>query len=292
MSGATSPAAVERIADLFDLVSSTYDQVGVDFFSPIAAGLVESLQLVPGQSLLDVGCGTGAVLTLAAPQVGHGAQVLGVDLSQGMLDQARRQLDLLGLDWVGLAPGNGQELELPSASFDVVSASLVLFFIPNPLAALKSWFSVLTPGGRVGVSSFGSRDPAWIEIDELFTPFLPADLLDARTSGTRGPFASDSGVEELFAAAGFSDIRTTHTEVDVVFADIDHWHSWTMSTGQRAMWRAVPEADQPSVMAEAARVLRRCLGADGQIHLGQQVRNTVGTRPVAVPATKEWEGPR
>ncbi len=268
-----------RIAGLFDRVSGPYDRVGVDFFRPIAAGLIESLDLVPGQSLLDVGCGRGAVLTLAAPTLGPGARVLGVDLSQGMLDRAREELDDAGLDWVELARADGQRLDVPAASFDVISASLVLFFMPDPPTALKSWFSVLTPGGRVGVTSFGGRDPRWAEVDDVFTPYLPPDMRDPRTTGVSGPFGADDGVQALLAAAGFVDVRTTHTNVDVIFADTEHWRTWTMSTGQLAMWRAVPEGDRRAVLAVASQRLLECVGPDGRIHLTQQARNTVGTKP-------------
>ena len=276
----SAPAGVsDRIAGLFDLVSESYDRVGVDFFRPIAAGLVAALDLAPGQRVLDVGCGRGAVLTLAAPIVAPSDRVLGVDMSQGMLDRAREELDEAGLDWVELARADGQRLELPAASFDVISASLVLFFMPDPPAALKSWFAVLATGGRVGVTSFGGRDPRWAEVDAVFTPYLPPDMLDPRTTGVNGPFGSDGGVQALLTESGFVDVRTTHTDVDVSFADTEHWRTWTMSTGQRAMWNAVPEADRSAVQTAASQRLEDCVGPDGRIHLSQQARNTVGTKP-------------
>ena len=270
---------VSRVAGLFDAVSETYDQVGVDFFGPVAGGLVNAMDLRPGESLLDIGCGRGRVLLAAAPELGSDARLLGLDVSAGMISQAREVLDSAGLDWVRVAVADAASLDPAIGTFDVVTASLVLFFLPDPGVALRSWYRVVIPGGRIGVTTFGSRDPRWERLDAVFTPHLPADLKDARTTGARGPFASDEGVEGLLLAAGFADALTSHLDLSVSFDDVEHWHRWTLSTGQSAMWAAVPVAERAEVLADAREVLANCVGPDGRIHLGQRVRITTAKRP-------------
>lgn len=266
---------VVRAASLFDALSSSYDAVGVDFFGPIADELVRHLAPTDSESLLDIGCGKGQVLISAADRVDASARLLGIDISPGMLDQARTTLDKAGLTRVELLEMDAQNPQLAVAPFDVVASSLVLFFLPDPLGALRSWRNLVGPAGRVGITTFGSRDPRWEDIDSVFTPYLPAGMLDARTSGGTGPFASDGGVEELFHQAGFTNVQTWHTEVDVVFADAAHWRTWTMSVGQRAMWQAVPAERVAEVQELAADKLSRCVDEDGQIHLRQTIRTTV-----------------
>jgi hypothetical protein len=134
-------------------------------------------------------------------------------------------------------------------------------------------------GGRLGLSTFGSRDAAWEQLDDVFTPFLPPQVLDARTSGTRGPFASDSGVEALVAAAGFADVRTTHLEQAVTFVDAEQWRLWSWSHGQRTHWDAVPEEHRGDVLAAGAERLEAARDSTGGFTLTQQVRLTVGIRP-------------
>ena len=83
-----------------------------------------------------------------------------------------------------------------------MSSCLVLFFLPDPGAAVRAWTDLLVAGGRLGVTTFGPQDPRWRQVDELFTPWLPPQMLDARASGRRGPFTSDDGVEQLLRYAG------------------------------------------------------------------------------------------
>jgi ubiquinone/menaquinone biosynthesis C-methylase UbiE len=64
----------ESLRRLFDAVSDSYDQVGVDFFQPIAEGLVARLDPQPGERALDLGCGRGAALLPIARAVGPGGR--------------------------------------------------------------------------------------------------------------------------------------------------------------------------------------------------------------------------
>jgi hypothetical protein len=104
-------------------------------------------------------------------------------------------------------------------------------------------------------------------------------MLDARTSGARGPFGSDGGMAALLAGAGFPDVRTVVRDLPVRFADADAWYAFSHSTGQRAMWQAVPAAERPSVRAEAERRLAPARIPDGGYVMHQQIRYTLGTRP-------------
>jgi ubiquinone/menaquinone biosynthesis C-methylase UbiE len=268
-----------RNARLFDDLADTYDAVGVEFFAPIAEGLVATLAPAPGERVADLGCGKGAFLLPAAAAVGGRGRVVGVDVSPAMVAAAGRAAAVAGHSQVEVVVGDAQSPDLPSDSFDVVGASLVLFFLPDPLAALMAWRSALAPGGRLGVSTFGPQDDVWQAVDDVFTPYLPPGMLDARTSGTRGPFASDAGMESLVSGAGFGEVRTVVTDLPVHFTDVDHWQAFSLSTGQRAMWRAVPEAERPAVRAEAERRLAAAADPTGGFVMHQQVRYTLGVRP-------------
>ncbi|MGY1695115.1 class I SAM-dependent methyltransferase [Geodermatophilus sp. SYSU D00814] len=263
----------ERVAGVFDRAAPTYDAVGVEMFGPIAERLVTELDPRPGERVLDVGCGRGAVLLRAAARVGPTGSVTGVDLAPGMVERARAAAEATGVPAdVRIAdaedPGGGP--------YDVVASSLVLFFLPDPAAALRAWRALLVDGGRVGVTTFGPYDEAWRDVDAVFAPYLPPQLRDARTSGASGPFASDAGVEDLLRGAGFADPRTTHLTVPVRFTDEDHWHTWSWSVGQRGFWELVPEGERDAVRAEAYRRVRRCRHDDGRIGFDQDVRVTLG----------------
>ena len=266
------------VARLFDAIAGSYDQVGVDFFQPIAAGLLACLAPRPGQRWLDVGCGRGAVLVPAARAVAPSGSVTGIDVSPAMVEQCRAVVAAAGLDNVELAVGDATAPQV-AGTFDVVASSLVLFFLPDPVAALSAWLPLLRAGGRIGVTTFGAPDPRWDAVDALFAPYLPPAMRDARTTGVRGPFSSDEGMERLLSDAGFTDVSTTSDSVPVTFADADAWYRFSWSTGQRAMWLSVPEPERAAVRASAEELLRPHAAADGSVTFQQSVRHTLASAP-------------
>ena len=263
---------------MFDRAAATYDAVGVPFFGLIAEGLVAALAPQPGERVLDVGCGRGAVLSRVAPLVGPQGRAVGLDLAPGMV--RRTAADLAHLPWVEVRVGDAQAPDLPPASYDVVASSLVLFFLTDPVAALRRWADLLRPGGRLGVTTFGRQDPRWHEIDAVFEPYLPPSLKDARTSGATGPFESDEGVEALLVDAGLVDVRTARGTVEVRFRDVEHLLEFTWSHGQRAMWESVPAGEREVVRGRiVARAAELGLGSAG-FTFTQDVRHTLARRRV------------
>ena len=273
-----TPDPTARVAGLFDALSATYDAVGVDFFAPIADGLLAVMPPQAGERWLDVGCGRGAVLLPVAAAVGPQGRAVGVDIASGMVEQARRLAAERGLEQVELAVGDATAPAVVGP-FDAVASSLVLFFLPDPGAALRSWLPLMAPGARLGVVTFGPMDPRWSDVDDVFTPYLPPALADARTSGATGAFGSDAAMERLVAASGYVDVRTVTRDLPVHFADAEQWHAFTWSVGQRAMWLAVPEDLRPGVRAEAERRLASHADPDGSTTFTQNVRYTLASRP-------------
>lgn len=267
-----------RVAQVFDQVAESYDSVGVAFFRPIAAHLVDQLRLQPGERVADIGSGRGAVLFQAAAAVGTSGHVVGLDVSPRMIELAAADARTAGLE-VELVVGDAMAPDLPASSFDVVASSLVLFFLPDPAAALRAWRELLVDGGRIGVSTFGPYSDRWAEeVDGVFKRYTPPDAADARTSGRTGPFASDEGMEALLRDAGFTDIGTVTEVVSPRFDDPDHWYRWSMSVGQRQFWMNVPTDRLAAVKADVLAAVDRCRGSDGRIGFDQQVRYTLGRR--------------
>ena len=270
---------VQQVAAVFDAVAGDYDQSGVEFFAPIAAGLVAALAPEPGARALDVGCGRGAVTVPLARAVGPSGWLTAIDVSSAMASYTREACERAGCTHVDVEVMDATAPTLREASFDVVASSLVLFFLPDPALALARWVRLLRPGGRVGITTFGEQDETWRAVDALFDPYLPPQLLDARTSGTSGHFASDDAMERLAQAAGAHDVRTVGQDLPVRFADVEQWRAFSMSTGQRAMWKQVPAEDVAGLVAAAGSLLDRARDASGAIVVHQRIRHTIGVRP-------------
>lgn len=267
----------DRISALFDLVAPVYDNVGVEYFRPIAQGLVEELQPRNGERALDIGCGRGAALIPLGRGVLPDGQVTGIDLSPGMAALCSKLAADEGVT-ADIRVGDAQSPDLPRNAYDVATSSLVIFFLPDPAAALAAWYDLLVDGGRLGISTFGDYSPRWQAVESVFTPHIPPAMRDPRTTGKQGPFASDEGVERLFRDAGFSDVRTARTQFEVRFSDKDHWYEWSRSVGLRAVWEAIPDDQRDDIRAQAYDALDHTRDADGRMGFDQDVRYTIGRR--------------
>ena len=143
--------------------------------------LVKNAGVRTGATVLDVATGTGWVATGLSKVVGPTGHIVGVDISDDMLEKARRKVQALDITNIKLKLGDGARPEFEDGSFDNVVCSSGLFWIPEMLTALKEWKRVVKPGGQIAFTSFGLsfRQP----LEDLFfarlqqygiAPFQPA----------------------------------------------------------------------------------------------------------------------
>jgi O-methyltransferase/aklanonic acid methyltransferase len=192
-----------------------------------------------------------------------------------MIEHLRADAEASGLANVEARVGTADPAHL-GRSFDVVCASLVLFFDPDVEGTLRDWVGLQRPGtGRIGLTTFGPVDEAWGLAEADVIGYGP-DAVDARTTGNRGPFASTEGMAELLRACGADDVSSHDEALEVVLPDAAAWRSWTMTLGLRQFWEAVPASERETLLARVAERLEADRGADGLLHLTQQVRYTLG----------------
>jgi ubiquinone/menaquinone biosynthesis C-methylase UbiE len=118
--------------------------------------MIALAQLEPGESVLDVGCGTGTLAIAARRQVGQSGSVCGVDASSEMIARASRKARRARLD-VSFSVGVAQSLVFTDARFDAVTSTLMLHHLPRPARqeCVGEMRRVVKPGGRVLVVDFG-----------------------------------------------------------------------------------------------------------------------------------------
>lgn len=265
----------EAIAGLFSRSSETYDAVGVDFFSVFGRNLVEDAGISEGERVLDIGTGRGAVLFPAAEAVGPSGSVHAIDLATGMVERTTEVVHELGLTNVTVQVMDAQEPDLGAQRFDAVLSSLVIFFLPDPAAAVARWRDLISPGGRLGITTFAGDDDRLAWIDRLFKPFIPPQLARPQVMDENAPFFSTANVERLLATSGLGDATTVIREHDIVFDNPRHWIRWSWSHGQRMFWEHVPEDQRERVEAEAVAHLEEIQEPDGSVVMKQPVRYTV-----------------
>ncbi len=127
----------------------TYERLA-GWFTPVHERLVEMLHLGPGERVLDLATGTGAVAILAARA---GGEVTGIDLTEPMLAKASTAARQAGVD-VRFDLGNVEHLPYDDASFDVVVSSFGLVFAPDHANVAEELGRVARPGGRLGFTGW------------------------------------------------------------------------------------------------------------------------------------------
>jgi SAM-dependent methyltransferase len=105
--------------------------------------------IVRGETVLDIGCGAGTDLLLAARRVGPSGHAIGIDMTESMRDRARASAVAAGLTNVEVRRGDATALPLPDASVDVIISNGVLNLVPEKDKAFTEIRRVLRPGGRL-----------------------------------------------------------------------------------------------------------------------------------------------
>ncbi|HEY5639949.1 MAG TPA: methyltransferase domain-containing protein, partial [Dehalococcoidia bacterium] len=150
-------------------------------FAPWAKKLLRVADLRPGERVLDLACGTGAVSRLAAERVGAEGRVLGVDVDPSMLGVARSLPSPEGAT-IEYREGDAADLPADDASVDIVVCQQGIQFFPDRAGMLREARRVLVPGGRVAFSVWrGSNfSPAFQAVIRAVEDHIGPDAAAAR----------------------------------------------------------------------------------------------------------------
>jgi SAM-dependent methyltransferase len=159
-------------------------------------------ELREGETVLDLGSGAGADVLISARRVGERGKAIGLDMTEEMLELARRNAAESGLGNVEFHKGYIEEIPLPDASVDVVISNCVINLAADKAKVLNEVARVLRPGGRFAVSDVIADD----DMDDA----TRADM--RQWTGCIAGALTDREYEERLRAAGMQDveIRETH----------------------------------------------------------------------------------
>lgn len=166
----------DRLAPYYDRYITRLERRHVD-------RLVDDLELEPGETVLDIGCGPGTALVTAGEQVGADGTVVGLDLSAEMIDRARRRLEDRGFgDRALLINGDARNMRhVADDSVDAVVSSFTLELLSSTdrQTVLGECRRVLTPEGRLGALSLSRKDRLAVSLYDRLHRLRP-DVFDCR----------------------------------------------------------------------------------------------------------------
>lgn len=228
----------QEVAEVFSRAAPSYDRVGPRFFSYFGRRLVELARLPSGARVLDVATGRGAVLFPAAEWVGPQGHVVGIDLSETMVEETTQDLMHRGLLNAEVRQMDAEYLQFSDESFDYVLCGFSIFFFPQLYQALSEFRRVLRPNGRIAVTTFDELfEQQWNWLYELLKAYLPPEPEVNKATQSHSPkqpvFNKADGLEEIMNVAGFTDIRVVSEASEFIYADEEEWWSTLWSHGMR-----------------------------------------------------------
>jgi SAM-dependent methyltransferase len=162
--------------------------------------------LRPGETVLDLGSGAGMDAFLAARQVGPGGRVIGVDMTDAMLEKARENARKVGVTNVEFRKGQIEYLPIEDESVDAIVSNCVINLSPEKDRVFREAFRVLRPGGRMMISDLVLERPIPSEIMGTVDAYL----------GCVGGASLRAEYLETIEKAGFGEVRV---ERETLFAD-------------------------------------------------------------------------
>ena len=192
----TSPVQNENLSR-FDAIAAQWDEspMRTEMARAVADAISAAVPLEPHWHALEYGCGTGLVGLQLLPHVGH---LLETDLSPGMLTVLGEKARAAGLDKIATQVLDLTRSAPPAARFDLIFSSMALHHIPDVAALLRTFFSMLVPGGWVALADLDAEDGSFHSPD---VPGVAHHGFDRKT------------LEGWLGAAGFAavSIRTAYT---------------------------------------------------------------------------------
>lgn len=231
-----------RVAAVFDLAAAGYDSPALRFFPFAADHLVRTLTPSPGDKLLDVAAGTGAVTLAAAQAVAPGGRVTAIDLAEQMLARLEEKIRKFGVDHVDIHVMDAMHLEFRREYFHHVACSFGLFFLPDMEAALKEWVRVLRAGGRLAFTSFapGAFEP----LKTLFLERMQGlgVVTETPIAAATRRLADPAQCRLLLEQAGLTDIEVATKQLGFHLRNAQDWWEILWGSGYRGLLAGLPPA--------------------------------------------------
>jgi SAM-dependent methyltransferase len=183
---------------------------------------MDRLGLLPGQRVVDLGCGSGRTTLELAARAGPGGAVTGVDISAEMLAYGRAEAARLGAGNVEFLHADTQVHDFGQARFDAAYSRFGVMFFIDPVAAFANVRRALRPGGTLSFVCWQSvLDNEWMLIPRTAVAEVTGAQAPVSGPDEPGPFSlSDPGrVRAVLGAAGFSSIAVTPHADDLVITE-------------------------------------------------------------------------
>ena len=237
--------------------------------SPFADAIVSKIGPAPGQSVIDIGCGAGALsLNVSASSVN--VTVTGVDVSEPLLSVARARTAAVGANAQYIAAD--ASVWMPETLADFVISRFGVMFFADPVAAFHNIRKMLKPDGKLCFACWRAlSENAWALTPLQAAMPLLEDAPQPPPPGTPGPFAfaDDAYIRRILTESGWSDVQITPWDGELTLPGANASEAADFMLEMGPLSRAIAEQaiDLAPIRAAVEAKLRELSSADGRVHL-------------------------
>jgi len=260
----------------WDRASDFYDRYWEEQLKPAQDMLLELADLRAGERVLETACGTGLVTFRMAELVGTSGEVLGTDISDNMVETARRLATERGLGNIKFDRMDTEAVTVEEGAYDAAVCSLGLMYTPDPTNALAALSKALKSGGRTVAAVWGHRGKCgWAEI-------FP--IVDARVSTEVCPMFFQLGTGDAlrysFENAGYKDVHTERVSTMLHYDNADDAIGAAFIGGPVAMaYSRFDDKTREEAHAEYAVSIEPYRQSDGTYRIPGEFVVTRGVKP-------------
>jgi ubiquinone/menaquinone biosynthesis C-methylase UbiE len=270
---------MDEIRGAWDAIAAGYAEHVTPTHERLAHEALDRLAIGPETRFLDVAAGSGALGRAAAQR---GAQVLGIDISPGMIERLNDSARRSGLANLRGQVMDGHDLDLAADTFDVAGSMFGVMLFPDLPRGLSEMARVTKPGGKVLVVTFGP--PQQVEFLGFFLGAVRRvipDFVGLPMDPPPLPFqvSDPAKLSQSLVDAGLRDVSVETTIETLDFASADHLWTWLSSSNPigAKLTGSLPTDTAASVREVLGAMLRERAGGSGPARLTNPINIAVGT---------------
>jgi len=222
------------------------------WFGRWADALLGLVSLNTGDSVLDVACGTGVTTRIARREVGETGRVTGLDINAGMLAKARELARGMDITWM---ESDVVETGLPTDDLDAIISQHGYHYFPDQPAALKEFFRVLAPSGRIAISIWDGHSAYTKALCSAVEEFISPEIAKKQRSQRETP--SPDTLIECVSNAGFQNAAVTRQELLIKIPLATEFVPLHLSSMPIAnAFQTLPDCGKEALIADVAHALK------------------------------------
>lgn len=279
---APSDEHVGRQELLRNAIAEGADREALRFSAFCADRFLTHLQLAPGDKILDVYTGTGALALAASQAVGPAGRVTAIDTAENLLARLGTKISKFGIANIDVHSMDAAHLDFRRDYFQHTACSLGLLWLSNPRAAMREWVRVTRPGGSVSLAVFAPQ---------AFQPQL--GLLLQRIAQVTGSLNTSVSWEQLcrreallafLQDAGLVEVTVQEEQLGYHLRDAQEWWEVVWHSALRLLVEQVPAAQRDRLRTEHLAEVAALATADG-LWLDVAVLFARGYKPLRATTT-------